>query len=90
MPLATIPCTVTIDEKLGVGYIKLTREAIVRSKPAMDDALVFDYDEHDRVVGIEILSMKRIRELAFTNGAHNGALDATALEKLLPRLLTFS
>lgn len=80
---------VKIDEKLGVGYITLSRETIVRSKPAMDDALVFDYDENDRVVGIEILSMRRIRELASINGAGIGALDAPALEQLLPRLLTF-
>ncbi len=89
MPHATMPCSVTVDETLGVGYITLSREMIVRSKPAMDETLVFDYDENDKVVGIEILSMRRIRELASINGAGIGALDAPALEQLLLQLLTF-
>ena len=43
----------TVDYEAGVCYVKLTDEDISYSKFIMENVF-FDYDKHDKIVGIEL------------------------------------
>lgn len=54
------------DPIVDIAYIRLNNSKIVDSEMALP-GVVYDYDENDRVVGIEILSVKKERQKALKN-----------------------
>ena len=51
---------IEFDEHLQLGYLRFSREKVVRSITVRDDLLVLDYDVHANLVGVEILSLPRL------------------------------
>ncbi len=58
---------VTYDPKADAAYFKLRDSKIVDSETSAD-GIVYDYDANDRVVGIEILSVKKHSPEELING----------------------
>jgi uncharacterized protein YuzE len=59
-----------VDEKGDALYLRLDEEAIVESEE-VEPGVILDYDKKGRVVGVELLGLKRrargrsLRELVF-------------------------
>ncbi len=47
------------DEKADAAYFQLTEECIIVDSEEIASGVIYDFDENDQVVGIEILNIKR-------------------------------
>lgn len=50
------------DEINGIAYIAFSTKPIVKTIASEDDLLVFDIDRDGELVGVEILSVNRLRQ----------------------------
>ncbi len=60
---------VHFDEKADAVYLRLDESKIVESEEVRP-GIVLDFDEHDRVVGVEILRVKERVPLADLKSLH--------------------
>lgn len=76
----------SINRDTDVAYIRMTPNEVVETFEATDDVLV-DVDEHDVVVGIEMLRLDaRIPFTDLTKKFHVHSDDLALLEGLLPSI----
>ena len=54
---------ITLNRHLSVGYIRFNDLKITKQEWTEDDIFVVDYDRFGSVVGVEILSIKRLIKL---------------------------
>ncbi len=77
--MAQIAEVVTIDRDANAAYIRLGREASVRTE-ALNDFVNVDLDSSHRVVGVELLSLDQ--EVPFEELAAEYHLPAGLIESL--------
>jgi uncharacterized protein YuzE len=51
------PNDIEIDEEADAAYVRLSGESVARTQRISDDVIV-DFDAHDHLVGVEVLSLR--------------------------------
>jgi uncharacterized protein YuzE len=64
---------IDFDEETDSAYLSLDESKIVDSEELLCD-VVFDYDEHDQVVGVEVLRFSQTFPLCLSWISHSAAI----------------
>ena len=59
-----IKMEVSIDFDANAMYYKISNKKIVRTKEIEENFILVDYAEDNTIVGVEILNMKKLMEIA--------------------------
>lgn len=85
---------VEYDYDNDIAYLTFSNNRIVKSIESDDELLVFDVDKYDKLVGIEILSVKRLlSEMGFsqTKKNLNKPIEPNQIPTyLIPRIYNYS
>jgi len=51
------------DGSLEAAYLRLSKNPVIRTEEVVESALLLDFDDHDKVVGVEILAPVRLDQV---------------------------